>query len=179
MERLRRVAAGDWENKGQPIRDAIAAGRPFRVGAKQLTFRTGEPGDYLGDLPEPFRSGSMPGVDWVAYSYVTPIAWRLDTGSWVMPDVNYSLTTSQHQGEVRYALDPTILGPTVHLRRGCGTGRGRYGARTGGIDSPYARTQCDVEDPATVMREAYDAMDSAERELSRWKFDASGIPIID
>lgn len=179
MERLKRVAPGDWENKGQPIRDAIAAGKPFRVGRKQLIFRTGAPGDYLGDLPEPFRSGIMPGADWVAYSYVTPIAWRLDTGSWVMPDVNYSLTTSEHQGEVRFTLKPKLIGPSVNLRRGCGTGRGRYGSRTGGIDGPYARTRYDVATPEVVIDEALDAMESAEFELNWWRFDATGIPIID
>lgn len=179
MKGLRRVANSDWENRGQPIRDAIEDGRAFRVGRKELTFRPEAPGDYLGDLPEPYASGIMPGCTWTAYSYATPIAWRIDTGSWMMPDVNYSLTTSLHQGEVICAVHPKLLSPTIHLRRGCGTGWGRYGSRRGGIDAAHAPSRHHAETPESVMHEALDAMDSAELELSMWRFDASGIPVID
>lgn len=46
-------------------------------------------------------SGSL---DYIVYSYGTPIAWhRTDTG-WTVPDVRYSVTTSRHQGVVRQAV---------------------------------------------------------------------------
>lgn len=39
------------------------------------------------------------------YSYGTPIAWYTDDGTeWTIPDVEYSATTSKHQGVVRHAI---------------------------------------------------------------------------
>lgn len=62
-------------------------------------------------------------LEYVVYSYNTPIAYRMYTGRaknpvyasngkrvgwsdyvWVVPDVRYSVTTSKHQGKVRTAL---------------------------------------------------------------------------
>ena len=49
------------------------------------------------------------GIDYVVYSYGTPIAYRAeDSGEWVVPDTKYSVTTSKHQGTIRYAL--TLIG---------------------------------------------------------------------
>lgn len=42
-------------------------------------------------------------IDYVVYSYGTPIAYRAN-GEWVTPDAKYSVTTSKHQGTIRYAL---------------------------------------------------------------------------
>ena len=42
-------------------------------------------------------------VDYVIYSYGTPIAYRYN-GKWTIPDAKYSVTTSKHQGVVRYAV---------------------------------------------------------------------------
>lgn len=44
-----------------------------------------------------------PGLEYVIFSYLTPIAWRTN-GQWVMPDVRYTVQTSKHQGKVRNAL---------------------------------------------------------------------------
>lgn len=49
-------------------------------------------------------------VDFVVYSYDTPIAYRVTVDGdsyWVVPDVRYSVTTSKHQGTVRWALHDT------------------------------------------------------------------------
>lgn len=43
-------------------------------------------------------------IKYVVYSYSTPIAWALDDNTWVMPKDKYSVTTSKHQGLVRYAI---------------------------------------------------------------------------
>lgn len=53
-------------------------------------------------------------IDYVVYSYATPIAWHVwnpgitgvsDPESyWVMPDTRYSVTTSRHQTKIRVAL---------------------------------------------------------------------------
>lgn len=44
-------------------------------------------------------------VDYVVFSYSTPIAWHLrSTDAWIIPNVKYSATTSTHQSVVRQAL---------------------------------------------------------------------------
>lgn len=81
----------------------------------------------MGELPAEYSIALRNGlanhrVEFVIYSYRTPIAWRERTVSpnrvkgsnghtvgysnhrWVMPDVRYSVTTSKHQGKVRTAL---------------------------------------------------------------------------
>ena len=42
-------------------------------------------------------------IDFVVYSYATPIAWHDIEAGWVMPDERYSPTTSKQQGKIRYA----------------------------------------------------------------------------
>lgn len=46
------------------------------------------------------------GIDYVIYSYDTPIAWLFNKngGSWAMPDAKYSVTTSKHQTTIRAAI---------------------------------------------------------------------------
>ena len=42
-------------------------------------------------------------VDYVVFSYNTPIAWHHANG-WTIPDTKYSITTSKHQGVTRYGV---------------------------------------------------------------------------
>jgi hypothetical protein len=80
------------------IRKAVAALQPFRIG--NVSGQT-----YLGDigrLPEEhavmLRTQARSGmVQYVLYSYSTPMAWLLEGGEWVQPPVKYSVTTSGHQ----------------------------------------------------------------------------------
>lgn len=79
----------------------------------------------LGGYSQPFdsTSGQLPNksltasalwradqgvIDYVVYSYRTPIAWHVTapTGvrEWIYPDVRYSRTTSGHQNKIRAAL---------------------------------------------------------------------------
>ena len=44
------------------------------------------------------------GIDYVIYSYSTPIAWRRGDGEWAMPDAKYSVTTTKHQTTTRAAI---------------------------------------------------------------------------
>ena len=46
---------------------------------------------------------SLMGIDYVVYSYGTPIAYRA-SGEWAIPDAKYSVTTSKHQSTIRYAV---------------------------------------------------------------------------
>jgi hypothetical protein len=63
---------------------------------------------YTGHLPDEHAKALLADagkgdVDYVVYSYSTPIAWHTPKG-WTIPDVKYSRTTSRHQGVVRRAV---------------------------------------------------------------------------
>ena len=44
------------------------------------------------------------GIDYVIYSYDTPIAWRRGDGEWAMPAADYSVTTKRHKATIRAAI---------------------------------------------------------------------------
>ena len=84
---------------------AVAAGKPFTTngsltgqskGARRgLYWRTGRlPRDWESVLN---TDTVTVGVDYVVYSYGTPIAWLRSDGAWAIPPVKYSLTTTRHQ----------------------------------------------------------------------------------
>lgn len=92
--------------------DLIAARRPFATsGALRGCAPAGHTMTHydLGRLPREHGNALMLDylsgrLDFIVYSYGTPIAWhRTDTG-WTVPDVRYSVTTSRHQGVVRGAV---------------------------------------------------------------------------
>lgn len=56
-----------------------------------------------GELPHEYHY-SVSHADYVIYSYDTPIAWHDANNEWVVPEVNYSVTTSRHQGRIITAL---------------------------------------------------------------------------
>jgi hypothetical protein len=74
-------------------------------------------GSFRGEVVNgaPFWTGRLPdgwvdwlrgakGVDYIVYSYATPIAWHSEDG-WTVPNVKYSMTTStKHQPNVRSAV---------------------------------------------------------------------------
>lgn len=45
-----------------------------------------------------------PELDYIVWSYRTPIAWHSRNG-WTMPHETYSVTTSKQQGRIRTAID--------------------------------------------------------------------------
>lgn len=62
---------------------------------------------YLGWLSEMWQDDfteTYDDIDYVVYSYATPIAWHMKSGEWVYPPVSYSPTTTGHQSVVRTAL---------------------------------------------------------------------------
>lgn len=83
----------------QPFDASALSGEPIQYGATML-----------GMLPQVWAEDMREyDVDYVVYSYATPIAWRVrETGEWVTPEVFYSPTTSRHQTTVRQALLCTI-----------------------------------------------------------------------
>jgi hypothetical protein len=95
--------------------EALGARTPFRTyGALRSTTH---PRTDTGRLPEEYANRyatELPFIDYVVYSYVTPIAWHVwnpgitgvcDPDSyWVYPQHSYSPTTSRHQSKIRVAL---------------------------------------------------------------------------
>lgn len=61
----------------------------------------------IGRLPENRHTSFYRAIDaddfYAVYSYGTPIAWY-SHGTWVVPTVKYSATTSRHQGIVKRAV---------------------------------------------------------------------------
>lgn len=126
---------------------AVIAARGRFQAAKSLSGRpcAGFPAaTCAGSLPHVHRcrlAGDDP--DYVILSYDTPIAWHAD-GTWRVPNVRYSLTTTQHQWLIGDAIRllPEVIGGTAALDapRGWyngesarkGRGKSPYGPRTGG-----------------------------------------------
>lgn len=141
--------------------DTITTLTPFRAGKRRrgTTYTTMRgvlgmphlPGctgleNPMGSLPEPHRTQfRRTYLDYVIYSYDTPIAWRgtyphedwrdgYTYHSWHVPDVNYSVTTKNHQWEIiaalKYAGVEFTTGEPVNTRTG--KGRSPFGPREGG-----------------------------------------------
>jgi hypothetical protein len=65
-----------------------------------------------GQLPAEHRDAVRAAtVDYVVYSYATPIAWHDTVTGWTMPKERYSVTTSKQQGRIAPAL--ARIGATV------------------------------------------------------------------
>lgn len=76
---------------------------PFTAGGNAYgkpNFRGGPNEGTTGQLPTEWRERfytDADEVDYVVYSYATPIAWHTVFGQWVIPPVKYSMSTSHHQ----------------------------------------------------------------------------------
>ena len=65
-----------------------------------------EPGRYVytGHLSGRLRTTDTVGqADYIVFSYSTPIGWHIPGEGWIIPPASYSVTTSNHQGIVRWA----------------------------------------------------------------------------
>lgn len=90
------------------IQDAVDDQKPFVRG--NLSGQFVREGVTMGRLPEEYvkilrSQQETHTVHFVIYSYGTPIAWVLYSGSWVVPDVYYSTSTKHHQDVVKVAID--------------------------------------------------------------------------
>lgn len=95
------------------LRDLIAKDEPFNrvVDSFHGYPCSADHGFIVGELPSAWRdqfnmdTRFAGGIDYIVYSYRTPIAWRrADSHLWTMPDVRYSVTTSKHAGRLRPAI---------------------------------------------------------------------------
>lgn len=96
-------------NQGE-ARQAMRWREPFKasalsgetVGRGVRSFGTGRASRAITDaMQDSWSAGSL---DYVVYSYGTPIAWHDSATGWHIPADKYSVTTSKHQGIVRRAL---------------------------------------------------------------------------
>lgn len=124
------------------IREGIERHEPARERRTNLTGRPVLMHPASGNLPDPYRREYWDTeIRYVIFSYDTPIAWLRTDGTWRMPMVRYSLTTTQHQNTVRAILQSVLggvwreridlSGPEVSMRKGYGP-NGRYGSRGDG-----------------------------------------------
>lgn len=58
----------------------------------------------FGQLPQEYWASAR-NAQYLIYSYQTPIAWVDSDGVWFVPDVRYSVTTTNHQSAVKSAID--------------------------------------------------------------------------
>ena len=100
-----------------PILSLIKARTPFHAGGNAYgvanmrgTDESGSTsslprGALVGDTARLFDEDRAAGnVEFVVWSYHTPIAWFGEDNGWVLPDEKYSSSTSRHQSRVRHAV---------------------------------------------------------------------------
>ena len=79
----------------------IAARRPFVAGGRAYgvaNFRGTAEAHTVGRLtPEWAAAFDAAEIDYVVYSYLTPIAWFTSAGEWVRPPLKYTVSTTAHQ----------------------------------------------------------------------------------
>jgi hypothetical protein len=90
------------------IEDAVTAGKDFKLSSMHGDSAWNS---VYGYLPENWvevyksnRGDADNPIVFTIFSYSTPIAWRLEDGTWIVPPVKYSVTTTGHQSAVTYAL---------------------------------------------------------------------------
>lgn len=92
------------------LKDILETGEDFNPDSASLRGRTAESvyphtGRLAEESEDIFRDDrAHDDIEYVIYSYSTPIAWRTRTGFWRVPRDKYSVTTSKHQGKVATAL---------------------------------------------------------------------------
>lgn len=94
--------------------DVLRNRQDFKTGGS-LTGERGSDRGFGGSLPQAFLS-AVRSAEYVVYSYTTPIAWLNADGTWTVPDVKYSVTTSRHQSKIRSAVK-TLEDQSPDLRR--------------------------------------------------------------
>jgi hypothetical protein len=65
-------------------------------------------GQLYGESLELFHNGAKK-IVYAVFSYVTPIAWKYEDGTWYIVPEKFSVTTSRHQSRVRQALTPMAV----------------------------------------------------------------------
>lgn len=91
-----------WLENREPFEGGAFSGRRNSPYSSQLPLAVNEgilPADWLRTL-----EARKHVIDYVIFSYQTPIAWHDTEAGWIIPAVKYSNTTGRHQGAVRVAV---------------------------------------------------------------------------
>lgn len=81
--------------------------RPFNIGNLSGSWSNSP---NMGQLPKEYvdmlKALAQTDDVYVIYSYRTPIAWRArNSKTWTIPNVKYSVTTTNHQNVVKVAVE--------------------------------------------------------------------------
>lgn len=109
----------------EAIRDAIPFTTSGALYAEVNTSTYIYSGHLNGVEAEILRTDGLDGINYVVWSYSTPIAWRRTDGRWRVVAQRFSITTSKHQGnlyliprEVHDTEVTPIGGPNTPVKRG-------------------------------------------------------------
>lgn len=98
-------------NDSEALASALVNGGPVNIkrdGSAEapLSVRPGAPTGYgdLGQMNIRSERESVRGAVRIVYSYLTPIAWELADGRWVVSVQHYSASTRQHQRTIAAAI---------------------------------------------------------------------------
>lgn len=94
------------QNAGvQVLADALAGKPESFSNSNESFFGTRESWEWYGQLSADWVTEyKNANVVFTVFSYRTPIGWLTGDGTWFVPEVHYSATTSQHQSKLRGAL---------------------------------------------------------------------------
>ena len=86
------------------LAERLKARSEWRMGHMHATTNITDMWD-MGQLPLEWHPSAKRAC-YMVYSYNTPIAWYVawSENRWVVPDVKYSNTTTNHQGKITVAL---------------------------------------------------------------------------
>jgi hypothetical protein len=93
-------------------RDAIhyiATRQEFKASALMGTFAHIGAGRLQGKELATYQADAV-GIDFIVYSYGTPIAWHTLNFGWYVVEQKFSVTTSKHQNYVRRAIAESLQG---------------------------------------------------------------------
>lgn len=98
---------GKGRTSWQDFRDVITAFEPFTISSGNFygTPIEGDSGQYIhmGQMPNDERDNFRaigPEIDYVVYSYVTPIAWHVRNVGWFRTNAGHSNTTKRQMGKL-------------------------------------------------------------------------------
>lgn len=93
-------------------RDAIhyiATRQEFKASALMGTYAHIGAGRLAGKELATYEADRV-GIDFIVYSYGTPIAWHTLNFGWYVVEQKFSVTTSKHQNYVRRAIAESLQG---------------------------------------------------------------------
>jgi hypothetical protein len=102
-----RTTTRDWQTMGKLMANRERWNTSGALKGRATSHGLIRSGYSLGRLPGDWSRTVQAReslINYVVYSYATPIAWHDTEAGWVIPDEHYSVTTTIHQNRIRTAL---------------------------------------------------------------------------